>query len=352
VDNIINFSDINEKMKKFNFFRFTRNWILVLFIGWLIVSPVPDKISADSPIFVTGGQQERTSKIVQIPAPKAASSTKAPQPKVSESLVPEASAQRIRFRASSGDPSGSGNDDFDDNIGTKKWEDWACPEPEQIISNPEFWSNVADDPDICTDEDDCEDEDEEIEIERFPRRRLLGVSPTPTGKLDEENLKNFDFTNKKLQPMVFPSREGIRLSMDARSIRKVVYSHSMELGLSDLGSRISCPVQPDPTKSQRQKCWAITDMNMREAVIKIFEYTTFNNPRIVTLEMTPTTCSNQRATYFLDLVTGNSVYFRIGGKQDGKLWSLDHFDRAEILDIMTNPDVKVLTDLSDYNFNF
>jgi hypothetical protein len=136
-----------------------------------------------------------------------------------------------------------------------------CPKPEEIISNPGFWSNVVDDPDICTDEDDCE----EIEIEKFPRRRLLKISPTLTGKSDQPNLAKFDLTNKKLQPMAFPSREGIRLSMDQRSLRKAVYSHPMELGLSDLGSSILCPVQTDPTKYQRIDCWAITDDNIREA---------------------------------------------------------------------------------------
>jgi hypothetical protein len=139
--------------------------------------------------------------------------------------------------------------------------------------------------------------------------------------------------------------------MDSRSIRKAIYGHSTELGLSDLGSRISCPVQPDPTKYQRENCWAITDTNMREAIIKIFEFTTFNNPRIITLEMVPPNCANQRATYFVDLVTGNSVYFRVGGKQDGKLWSLDQFQSENIADMVKDPNVKKITDLSDYEFS-
>jgi hypothetical protein len=326
--------------------------IVYFFFGALSpASEVPCQSQAVVVQLRSGCQQETTSQIVQITAPRVASSMKAPKPKVFEAPapVPGASAERIRFRKSSGNPSGSGNDGFDDNIGTKKWENLACPKPENIISNPEFWSNVGDDdPDIRTDEDDCEDEDEEIE--KFPRRKLLAISPTPTGKLDQQNLKNFDFTNKKLQPMVFPSREGTRLSMDHRSLRKAVYSHSSELGLSDIGSRISCPVQTDPTKYQRMDCWAITDVNIREAVIKIFEFTTFNNPRIITLEMLPPNCSNQRATYFVDLVTGNSVYFRIGGKQDGKLWSLDQFKREDIIEMIKNPNVKKITDISDYHF--
>jgi hypothetical protein len=239
-----------EKYEPSSFWFCTIGLLFIFSFGALSpASEVPCQSQAIVGQLRSGCQQETTSQIVQITAPKVASSTKALKPKVFEAPAPVAgaSAERIRFRKSSGSPSGSGNDGFDDNIGTKKWKDWACPKPEDIISNPEFWSNVDDDPEICTDEDDCEDE----EIEKLPRRRLLEILPTPTGKLDQQNLENFDFTNKKLQPIVFPSREGTRLSMDHRSLRKAVYSHSPELGLSDLGSRISCPVQTDPTKYQR-----------------------------------------------------------------------------------------------------
>ena len=106
-------------------------------------------------------------------------------------------------------------------------------------------------------------------------------------------------------------------------------------------------MQVDPNKFQRQDCWAITDTNIREAVVKIFEYTTFANPRIVTLERFPPNCSTQRATYFVDIVTGDAVYFRKGGKQDGKLWSADNFERSEIVDMMKDPNVKKITDISD-----
>ena len=176
------------------------------------------------------------------------------------------------------------------------------------------------------------------------------ASPTPTAKLDQQNLIVFDFTNQKLQPINFPSREGIRLSMDHRSLRKAVYSHAPELGLTDLGSRIQCPVQLDPNKFQRQDCWAVTDKNIREAVVKIFEFTTFENPRIITLETYPAGSANQKATFFIDIVTGNSAFFRIGGKQDGKLWSLQNFERSEIINLIKDPNVKKITDLSDYNF--
>jgi hypothetical protein len=70
------------------------------------------------------------------------------------------------------------------------------------------------------------------------------------------------------------------------------------------------------------------------------------------MERFPPNCSTQRATYFIDIVTGDAVYFRIGGKQDGKLWSAYNFERTEIRNMMTDPNVKKITDISDYNFNF
>jgi len=298
-----------------------------------------------------GGQGEGPPKI-QAPKPKGPPSTTPPKPKNSEGSTER--MKRLRFRQSSGDPSGSGNSgngNFNDNIGTKEWEKWVCPNPEETISHPGFWSDLADDLDVCTDDDFCEDEDQEVE-EETPRRTLLAVpGPTPTGKLDFENLEKFDLTTRKLQPMKFPSREGIQLSMDQRSLRKIVYSHPNELGLSDLGNRIPCPLQVDPNKFQRKDCWAITDTNIREAIIKVFEHTTFPNPRIITLERFPSNFSTQRATYFVDIVTGNAISFRVNGKQDGKLWSVENFQRGEIINIMKDPNVKKITDISDYNFN-
>ena len=70
----------------------------------------------------------------------------------------------------------------------------------------------------------------------------------------------------------------------------------------------------------------------------------------MTLERFPPNCSTQKATYFLNVETGNAAYFRIGGQQDGKLWSMAHFERDEIRDMMKDPNVKKITDISNYNF--
>ena len=131
------------------------------------------------------------------------------------------------------------------------------PKPWRNISNPGFWSDLADNPNVFTDDDFCEnlEIEEETQMEKFPCRRLFAVpGPTPTRKLDAENLEKFNFTTWKLQLMKFPSRKGIQLFMNQRSLRKIVYSRPNELGLSNLSNRIPSPLQVDPNKFQRQDC--------------------------------------------------------------------------------------------------
>ena len=173
-------------------------------------------------------------------------------PKETIKSSPKKSEPTLSIRLGAGSNGGNGrNGNFDNEIEIKNWEKWTCPNPDEVISHPAFWDSFDDNLDICTDEDTCEnlEIEEEIEIEKFPRRKLLAVPGSiPTGKLDAENLEKFDFTQKKLQPMKFPSRDGIKLSMDHRSLRKIVYGHPEQLGLSDLDSRIPCPVQTDPDK--------------------------------------------------------------------------------------------------------
>ena len=94
----------------------------------------------------------------------------------------------------------------------------------------------------------------------------------------------------------------------------------------------------------------MTDKNIREAIIKVFEFTIFDNPRIITFENYPRNCDHHKATYFLDLVSGNALSFRIGSKQDGKLWSMEYFDDKNINKIMTDPNIIKITDISNYEF--
>jgi hypothetical protein len=344
-----------------------RNFAIACFFGWLIFSPVPGE-NNNKPqqpietIYVRGGSKENPPPIELPPSVNSNSSVSSPtqSPKVSgsESKSFYAESERVTFKSGSGNsPSGSGNDDPDITIGTKNWEKWVCPEPDEIISNPEFWNKLQKDSETCLneDEDDYEDMETESTSERPQHRRLLAVNPNPspvaksmpTGKLDQQNLEMYDFTTKKVQPFQYYSREGIPLSADQRSLRKLIYGHASELGLSDLMNRIPCPIQLDSNKFQRVNCWAITDRNMKDALTKVFEYTTSMDPNIVTVEMPMHEGPYQRATYFINKTTGSSLYFHKDGKQAGKLWSGAIFDPADIPKMLKQPEVKVITDLNN-----
>ena len=156
--------------------------------------------------FGISGNQENSSTI-QV-SPSISSFTQSgSESKVSNSKSSSFSteSEKVTFK-SSGSSSLSGNDgdDFDPTIGTKKWEKWVCPDPDEIISNPEFWAKLKEESETCLIDEEIQkenkDSSKEMEIESTPkrsrRRRLLSVpnpplvaKPTPTGRLDQQKIE-------------------------------------------------------------------------------------------------------------------------------------------------------------------
>ena len=60
-------------------------------------------------------------------------------------------------------------------------------------------------------------------------------------------------------------------------------------------------------------------------------------------------CPTHEVTYFIDKTTGSSLSFRRDSKQAGKLLSNATFDPADIPKMLEQPEVKVITDLSNNN---
>jgi hypothetical protein len=83
-------------------------------------------------------------------------------------------------------------------------------------------------------------------------RRLITIpkNPNPTSifKLDKQNLEKYNFTINMEKDYEFKSRKKFDLSIDNRTLRKSIDSHKPELKLTDLGSRIPCPVHLNFTK--------------------------------------------------------------------------------------------------------
>ena len=122
----------------------------------------------------------------------------------------------------------------------------------------------------------------------------------PTWKLDQDYFKKFDFTTQRIQPSTFTSREGLILSVDHRSLKKIVYSHPDLLELYDLINRVPCPIQADTTKYCRKVCWAITNEGISQGLLKVFRQTTFKNENIITVQMPMLECPLDLATYFIN----------------------------------------------------
>ena len=257
--------------------------MLLIFGIWVNSLPSPNA-GVETALIARGGGRENSEPFSSMSTPnkissKVPSQTKTmPNVKVSEPAL--VSGERIRYRYppsgnpggnGGGNPGGSGYDDSDITIGTKNWEDWVCPDLDEIISNLDFWNRLQNenDPETCLNE--CQDEDAcwdtETESESTSektqlRRRLFAANPNPapgpkptfTKELDQPYLKKYDFTTQTVQPFNFRSREGILLSADHRALRKIIYAHAPELGLSDLINRIPCPRQLDSDKFQRIHC--------------------------------------------------------------------------------------------------
>lgn len=124
--------------------------------------------------------------------------------------------------------------------------------------------------------------------------------------------------------------------MTNKSLKKIVYSHSTDIGIYNLANRIECPVQSDPNKFQRTDCFAITDQSVRDVIIKVFELTTISDPnRFITLKMPMPYFPSQNTIAYLDRITGECVYFH----ENGNLWSADRYSSLRINQLLNNPNV-------------
>ena len=359
MENFWNFGKFLERLEKFEPQVF---WLVVLIIPFVTSETIRPSQSVETLVVIEkqclqinrcGGAADSNSSSLKINSLKQKTNVPSEvkgQPPVSDSSASSkvVVGEKIRPGYSPDPPDSPGGNNFTASADTI--EPWTCPDPNSVISNSGFWTNLKkqDNP-ICEEEEtemDCLDEMEDQEPDTI-RRKLLSFNvpaSTPTWKLDQDYLKKFDFTTQKIQPSPFTSREGMILYIDHRSLKKIVYSHPDLLELYDLINRIPCPIQADTTKYCREVCWAITDEGMGQALIKVFQQTTFPNPKIITVQMPMLECPSNLATYFINKDTGFSIYFHADGKQAGKLWSVADLPKSELFDILNQPEVRVLTD--------
>ena len=244
-----------------------------------------------------------------------------------------------------GNPGGSGSG----NTGPEaiEWETKAsCPNPDEIISNIDFWNSYLNSKDCSPnidiefeDQDEWESEDkklieipDEVLSKHQRRRRLLAT--TPTAKLDKPVKDKHNYSTNNLQPFTFYSKEGKLLTVRNWELEKIVYAHSDDLDLLNFADKIKCPVQLDPSKYQRTECRAITDRAKKEALIRILELTTSASPSYLTRKIPMPSYPSQDALIYIDTSTRGCVFFHA---DNGKLWSAKKLSPIEISAILNNP---------------
>lgn len=249
-----------------------------------------------------------------------------------------------------GNPGGSGSG----NTGPEavEWETKSsCPNPDEIISNINFWNSYLNSKDCCPNidiefenQEEWESEDKELieipdEVLSNQRRRLLAT--TPTAKLDKPVKNKYNYSTYDLQPFKFYSKEGKLLTLKNWELEKIVYAHSDDLDLLNFTDKIACPVQFDPNKYQRTECRAITDVAKKDALIRILELTTTASPSYLTRKIPMPSYPSQDALVYIDIDTSTRgcLFFHA---DNGKLWSAGKLSPLEISAILNNPNFENL----------
>ena len=248
---------------------------------------------------------------------------------------------KIRYSPSNNPGGSGGSSDIE-------WEKKTyCPEPDEIISNVDFWNSYLDSKDLCPNVDVELDKDDDWsfkDIVEIPeevlsqqRRRLLATQPTAA--LDKSVKDKHTYSNSVIAPFSFYSKEGKILTIKNKELEKIVYAHSDDLNLLNFSDRVVCPRQTDPTKFQRLECRAVTDSGKKEALIRMLELTTSANPDFITRRFPMPSYPSQDALAYIDTNTNACLFFHA---DNGKLWSAKKLSQLEIIAILNTPNFENL----------
>lgn len=352
-----------------------RNGAIILFLLWLNFSPTPEpptqtqNIKTEPIVSLRGGRNESSEKLglfgrwnnfvkrsttgqnpsTASPNTQGITDVKKDTSNVQAQKSDSLPGEKIKY-SPGGSPSGNDNDPSTD---LNEWMSPKIPDAEKTISNEFFWTmvekNTESNQDSSDEEEDdfydCDawDKDEWLDkdLDKKPRRRLMSVSggpsPTPTAQLDKALKKKFDLTTIQIPRLEYNDRDGRRLVLMQKTIKKLTYCHQTDLGLYNPTDRVPCPLQTDSNKYQRIDCFAMTDKSVKDVIIKILEgTTTTDRSRYITLLMPMPFFETQSALGYLDTVTGSCIFFHA---DSGKIWSVTRYGSREVLDLLLDPSI-------------
>ena len=299
-------------------FQQIRNTLILFLLGiiWLL-KPIPfQAIVQNQPVSqevldLRGGGKDSTESSGFIPpnlqSPKRSTNSggKDPQTRVQKDPPNHNSRDKMRYRpgAPSAPSGGLGAGNVDDLL--------ANPDPDNMISDPEFWNAM----------EESEDESQPAEAPK---------NSPPTSKLTKKEIQKNDQSTKQIDPIKFVDWEGDDRVLRSQELKKSVYSHGYEAGVVSPEDLVPCPVQPDPTKYQREDCARITDKGIKKFAAKIIGLATSRKPGMVKFEIPMPYFDTQSAIGHMNIVTGECAFFH----QDGKYWTYKKYEREEVLKLI------------------
>lgn len=259
--------------------------------------------------------------------PKDDSIKAAPKSVAQSSSSTSNSDPKVKYRrpAPGSNPGSSGS--FDEDV-------FKYVNPDLAVSDREFWDRVG------SLGESSDSEEEESTPTQAPR------TTRPTGELTKQAIKENDQTTKIITPTKFNDWDGEARVIKSRELKKTVYAKGYKAGIVGDSDLISCPIQDDPNKYQRQNCATISDKSMEDMKNKLIDLTTSRQKDRVKLTLDMPFKKSEKAIAYMDLETGDCAFYHV---DNGKFWTYVKYNNREILSTLADADAVKYAKPTDSN---
>ena len=138
-----------------------------------------------------------------------------------------------------------------------------------------------------------------------------------------------------ISPIEFNDWEGKSRVIKSKEIKKTVFAKGYDAGVVPAENLVTCPVQDDLAKFQRERCGLITDQSVEKMRDKLIDLTTSRKDGRVKLQLDMPFYDTKKATAYMDINTGDCAFYH---EDSGKYWSYVKYDKNGVLNILDNSD--------------